>query len=94
MTMMSKCEYLKNKKCDFCDRDADAYWMAERPILVCKWCASEHVLPKVVADSVANRINPKISNDRTQVFESLKAFEREFWRAFALAIMSKSDKVG
>jgi hypothetical protein len=72
--------------CDFCGGKAHAYWRGERNVTVCDDCAARD-LPKLAADAVAGFIGGLPGGQRLEWF--FQRFEKEFWRAAALATCRK-----
>ncbi|MDY0356166.1 MAG: hypothetical protein RBR19_09835 [Sedimentisphaerales bacterium] len=85
--------------CSICGHGpADAFWMADMgDIFVCRCCATG-VFSKLLADTIADKINSELGDPRKQIEQGLGEFEKEFHRAIAtvlcrrLAQMSPTDR--
>jgi len=63
--------------CQICGKEPDAVWTGQKEVVICLNCAL-NVLPKLIADAVANR-RVKISVFKTMWEEA----EKNFWYATA-----------
>ncbi len=74
--------------CSFCEGRASAYWHGRTVVYICDSC-STHVLPKLLADSIAGTyraLGPRLLSN--QVSWHLDRFISEFWRAQFLALVT------
>ena len=69
--------------CMFCGQHkADALWLGNVEIFICRWCAVKDVLPKLMADAVCNaRLEWKGRNLQKDVEDSLKDIKASYYRA-------------
>jgi hypothetical protein len=85
-------------KCSYCDCEADAHWIDGFELNVCNWCATDRVLPKLVADAIVGSrfqgmFNRHVDFPHMHVSSQLDRFLKGFWRAYALGIETASKEV-
>lgn len=72
-------------KCLFCERLADAFWMGDPQIFICYWCATNHVLPKLIGDAICNRAGLTWKDVRG----ARQDIERELYRAMVIRLCDR-----